>query len=941
MSTTEPAVDGGLLFRVLGALDVAGGHPVSPGRHQTVLVCLLLAANRVVGIDTLVDTIWDDDPPATARTQVQICVSGLRAAVAGLDGVSIVTRPPGYLIRIPPASLDADAFAALVAEADSLIREDRHDEAANRLRAAVRLWRGPALSGTTSRKLQGRALQLDEQRLIAVETLAELDLGLGRHHEVIGEIRGLVDDHPLRERLRGQLMLALYRAGRQAEALEIYRVGRDLLVDQLGLEPGAELRALQRSILAGDDSLRAEAVVRDQQPEPESGPFQLPSDIADFTGRDAVVRVVERHLTSGTRPAVPVAMLVGKPGVGKSALAVHLGHRLMAGHFPDGQLYADLGGTRTKAVDAGGVLGRFLRAFGMPGPSIPDGVDERAEMYRNLLHRKRVLVVLDDADSEQQLRPLLPGNNSCGVIVTSRVRLTGLPGARVVDVDVLNTEQALDLLRTVVGDDRVDAEPAAAVALVRLVGGLPLALRIVAARLAGRRHWTLSMMFDRLADERHRLDELVHGEMMVRASLALTYDGLAPGAGRLFGLLSTVEPGGFPVWSAAALLDADLHHATDQLELLVDAQMLEIASVDVDGAARYRFHDVIRLFAKERLAASEAAEQRDAAVRRVLRGWLALAGDAHRRVYGGDFTVLHGTEPHWRPQQSYADRVLADPLRWLEAERANLCGAVDQAAELGLDELCWDLATTLVVLFESRCYAEDWERTHLRALELAEVSGNRRGAAALMCSLGSLHLGRPRSGRVDELLLSALAIFEELDDPGGRALTSRNLALLDQIRGDTVSAALRFRRALADFTLVADPIGQAHVLGQLAGLELDAGDWPAADGHLRDGLALCAGIGSRRVEVQVRYKQCELMMARGEYGAVVEVLVELLDLVRGGRDVVGEGRVLHRLGLAHAGAGRTVDAERCLRAALAIREQVMDTAGAAIVAGDLESLTGG
>ncbi|HEX4723217.1 MAG TPA: BTAD domain-containing putative transcriptional regulator [Pseudonocardiaceae bacterium] len=931
------SVSSELLFRVLGPLDVAGEHQIPPGRHQIVLACLLLEANRVVGIDTLVDAIWHDDPPATARTQVQICVSGLRAGLAGIDGVSIVTRAPGYLMRVPAGRLDAELFAVRLAEAETLVRDCRAEEAADCLRDAVQLWRGPALSGTASRKLQARALQLDEQRLIAVETLAEVDLRLGRHHQVISDIRGMVEEQPLRERLRGQLMLALYRAGRQAEALQIYRIGRELLVEQLGLEPSAELRQLQRAILAADESLRG--ADKDQQAESESGPFQLPSDIADFTGRDALVECVEGQLAStGQQSAVPVVMLVGKPGVGKSALAVHIGHRLMAEHFPNGQLYADLGGTRSQVVDAADVLGRFLRAFGIPGASIPDGMDERAEMYRNLLHRKRVLVVLDDAESERQLRPLLPGNNSCAVIVTSRVRLTGLPGARLLDVAVMESAQALELLRRVVGDERVDAEPAAADALVRLVGGLPLALRIVAARLAGRPHWTLPMMYDRLADERHRLDELVHGEMMVRASLALTYDGLTPAAGELFRLLAGVEAAGLPAWTSAALLDGNLHQATDQLELLVDAQMLEIASIDLDGSPRYKFHDVIRLFAREQLAANVSGAQREVALARVLYGWLALVSEAHRRIYGGDFTVLHGAQPAWRPVQSYVDRVLADPLRWLEAERANLCAAVEQAADLGLDELCWDLATTLVVLFESRCYSQDWERTHLRAMEATRAVGNRRGTAALMCSLSSLYLSRPLASGATELLLPALAVFEELDDAGGRALARRNLALYHHIRGETAAADALFRQALTDFTLVGDPIGQAHVLSWIGALELDAGALDDADEHLRAALTLCAGVGNRRVEVQVRFKQCELAMAQGQYPAAEEILAELLELVRATHDVVGEGRILHRLGLAHAGVGRTVEARECLLAAIAVREQAMDPTGAARVAEDLARL---
>ncbi len=936
------------LFRILGPLQVAvdGRHDftIPPGRQHVVLGVLLLEANRVVSIDHLIDAVWDDDPPATARTQVQICVSRLRNRLVAAGCAAIVTKPPGYLMPVRPGELDAQLFAGLCAEADAAARAGRTEEAAEILGRAVGLWRGPALDGIDSHIVRAKATELDERRLAAMESHVDLQLQLGRHHKLIGELSTLVSEHPLRERMRGQLMLALYRSGRQAEALDTYRHGRELMIEQLGLEPGEELRRLEGSILAGEAGVPQADAPPERAPrtvgEPEVRvPLQLPTDIADFTGRGELVeRMVHRLTDPAEGYATRVVVLAGKPGVGKSALAVHVAHRLGDGHFPDGQLYCDLGGSRTEPTGALDVLGRFLRALGVPGEAVPEAADERAEMYRHLLARRRILVVIDDAASEAQVRPLLPGSGSSAVVVTSRARLTGLAGVRVCDVDVFDQDEAVGMLASVVGAERVAAERAAAEALIRLVGRLPLALRIVAARLGARPHWSLAWMLERLSDERRRLDELAHGEMMVRASLALTYDGLEPPARRLLGLLGALDGQSFPNWVAAALLDADYLDAADLLEVLVDAQMVEVAGVDITGGPRYKLHGLIRLFAREQLERHESDGSREAAVGRVAGGWLALGDAAHRRIYGGDFTVLHGTAPRWHPPRSYLDRVLVDPLAWLESEHANLCSAVSLSADAGLAEACWDLAVSLVTLFETRCYFDDWERTHRVALAAAAKQGNRRGVAALRCSLGSLCLSRNQLPAAEEELVPALRELEELGDRHGIALAQRNLALLAQTRDETEQAHRRYTAALAGFRAVGDLVGQAHVLGQVAQLELDRGEPAPAGRHLADALAICQEVGHHRVEVQIRYKMSELMLREGRPDDARDVLVDLLGTVREWGDIVGESRILRRLGQVTVRLGQADVAERLLTEALLACEQTMDRAGADAIRSDLNQL---
>ncbi len=371
-------------------------------------------------------------------------------------------------MQIDKRQLDVHVFTSMVADAETWVQRGRLTEGAELLQQALQLWRGQALSGMTSQRLLAVAAQLNERRLAVLESRIDLDLQLGREAKLVGEFSALVAMHPLRERLRGQLMLALYRAGRRSEALDAYRTGRALLVDQIGLEPGEELRQLEAAILAGDASLRwsaghrtggehAHAEVTAAPPPPEDEhdadpvamvPFQLPTDIADFSCREEPLDQVERELLAEQGgSATRVVVLTGKPGVGKSALAVHAAHRLEE-RFPDGQLYRDLGGTSARPATVSDVLGRFLRAMGVPGATIPDDVDERAEIYRNLSAHKRMLVLLDDAFTESQVRQLLPGSGSCAVIITSRARLTGLPGARVLDLDVFDNDQSVRMLAT-------------------------------------------------------------------------------------------------------------------------------------------------------------------------------------------------------------------------------------------------------------------------------------------------------------------------------------------------------------------------------------------------------------------------------------------------------------------------------------------------------------
>ena len=958
-------------FRLLGPLQVevdSGQVRIPPGRQQVILAALLLEAGRIVSTDYLVDAIWDEDPPETARTQVQICVSRLRKSLASTD-VALVTSPPGYLLRVDREQVDVHLCDLLVARADEAAAQGRRPEAVALMRRAAGLWRGPVLSGLTSPLLAPKAARLEENRVSIVESYLELELELGRHDRLIGEIDGLVRQYPLRERLRGQLMLALYRSGRQAEALEVYRRGRELFVDELGLEPGKDLRSLEAAILAGETLFDSEAELGGGSPgrpasaparehktaaggelpqsprsEPrEARPRQLPADTADFVGREEWITSAEATLTRpGNRGrAVGVAVIVGRPGVGKSSLATHIAHRLADTHFPDGQLYCDLRGSRDDPLDSSEVLARFLRALGIPGQTIPEHRDERAQMYRGLLSGRRVLVVLDDASGERQITDLLPGESGCALIATSRFRLTGVPGANLIELDALSEEQALDLLRRVVGPERMDAEPAAAAALLRTVGRLPLALRIVAARLAARRHWSLSSMVDRLADERHRLDELSHGDLTVRASLSLSYDGMDAGVRRALRLFALADGPSQPGWIAGALLDDHRRYPSDLLEPLVDVQMLDVTGFDDGGEPRYRFHDVIRLFARERLAAEESTSERTAAVTRLVGGWLALVDDANVRIRGGDHLFHHGIGPRWRPPKPLVEAALRNPMGWLESEQTNLFEAVCLAADHGLDELCWNLAMALVLMYNRRGYSEAWERTNERAMAAVRAAGNRRGIAAMTSSYGFLYLDQRKFADARRAMREALAQFEELGDVQGRAQCTRELAYLEQFDGAYENALALCTQAYRDFESIDDLVGMGRVLTLSGYIHTVTGSVDIGEADLSRALELYERTGDPRSRAQVLRRMSRVAQARGDDLGALRILAEAFDLVRDLGDPIGEGYLLYDLGRAHVRLGRTEEARHLLGRALAVREQIMDRQGSAQVSMDLAHLLAG
>jgi DNA-binding SARP family transcriptional activator/Tfp pilus assembly protein PilF len=916
-------------LRLLGPPDlVVGGRSIDVGgpRSRTVLALLALNANRTTSIERLIDAVWEDSPPATARSQIQICVSGLRKLFdqAGLSWV-IRSRHPGYALEIPPTELDVEEFARLTTLARKLTTEGRPADAAAALRNAQALWRGPALVGLPGAELHAEVARLEEQRMAGLEERIRLDLDLGRHDEIGGELRALVEQHPLRERLHGSLMLALYRSGRQADALEAYRAARDRLAGEIGVEPGPELRELHRRILERDPKLEshpttppADASGRDVPAGPATAwaaPRQLPAGLTDFTGRQEQLATIRRALApeAGAPPyAVPVVGIFGPGGVGKTSLAIRVAHELTDA-FPDGQLYVDLRTAHGDEAPAR-LLGRFLRSLGMTGFAIPDDVDERATMYRSLLAGKRVLVVLDGAVTEHQIELLLPGSAGCAVIATSRERLDNLPGLVPIDLDVFDAEVALDLIGKVAGRERIDAEPDAAAELVRFCDGLPLALRIASARLAGKRHWPVQELVGRLADEVHRLDELSHHGQELRSTIGFSYQGLDEQARRLFRLCALVPTPDFPAWVAAALLDTGVSAGVDQLENLVDAQLLTVVAYP-DMRPRYRFHDLIRVYASERLAAAEPADDRQAALERMVSGWMAFVEDAHRLAFGGDFTTLHGTAPRWRPPDVTPAELIGTPYPWFERERRAVVAAIRQAAENGLDELCWDLALTSITLFE-RGHFDDWKESAEVGLRAVEAAGNRLGRAAMLHSLGSMHVARTKLDAAVHYATEAQQLYRELGNVRGLALSTRHLASAAEQRGDHEASARGYTEAGRLFRSVGDEIGYAQVIRSLAKYQIAKGDLGQARSMLEESLGIVRHYHDLRTEAMVLNRLGEVDSMVGEFEAAATGLGRALDIVREIDDRVGEAFVLFNIGKALHNQGQLMEAQVTLKEAL-------------------------
>lgn len=675
----------GLRLCLLGPVQIlVDDRPVPLGGPgiRGLLAMLLLEPNQVVSLDRIVDVLWAHEPPASARTMVQGYVSRLRQRLAFADPsgwVRIVTNPPGYQLVVDEDLIDVTIARRLLAQA----RDEPVARRAELLRAAQNLWRGPELADVGERV---PAPALAELRLAVLEAKVDADLELGRHDQVIGELTELVREHPFREHLIGQLMLALYRSGRRAAALEVYQRFAQRALDVLGLDPGPQLRTLHARVLRDDSDLlepRGDSVVT-----PRIGvlvPAQLPSMPSGFSGREEELAWLDALVSDVDSSATAVGVIAGPAGIGKTALVVLWGHRAMA-RFPDGQLFASMRGfdPQHASLDPADVLTQFLLALGVGLDDVPLEVDDRAALYRSLLAERRVIVVLDDARDSEQIRPLLPGGSSSPVLVTTRVRLDGLvasSGARTLVLGTLPVDAAERLIEQTAGPTKQDSHRTLRRRLAELCGHLPLALRIVGARLSASPQWSVADLVDELADERSRLGalDLEDADTSVRAALDVTYRSLRPDLAatvRMLGLFPGPRIGPYAV---AALSASDLADARRRLRSLAASFVVSETSRDI-----FVMHDLVRLHARE-LADIELSEvDRSAAKQRLLRYYLVNAERARHHLRAGEdngeLDENHGSGP--RPPMDSAHEALA----WIEQEWPNVLAVVEAGLEEGAGE---------------------------------------------------------------------------------------------------------------------------------------------------------------------------------------------------------------------------------------------------------------
>ena len=904
---------GELELRLLGPVDVrVHGRTMymGPPRQRCVLAALAVDAGRPVQMDTVIGRVWGDMPPDGAHHAIYVYVSRIRGMLRAAAGpgapVSVARRSRGYVLELAPDRVDVHRFRALVAQAAA----GPDERLARNLRKALDLWHGTPLADVPGDWAARTREAWRQQHVETVATWAQAELRLANPAAVITPLTELVAEQPLAEKLVAILMQALLRTGHGADALDYYSATRQRLAEQLGVDPGPELRRAHKLVLRGEADLpaaRKPAVARGPRAVPVGAdgpvPAQLPWDVVGFCGRASQIAALDAVLPAhdGQRSST-VVVVSGMAGVGKTALAVHWAHNVAA-RFPDGQLYVDLRGFDPggSVLPAGEAVRGFLDALGVAAQRVPTDVGSRAALYRSVLAGKRMLVVLDNARDADQVRPLLPGTPGCLVVVTSRNEMPGLlatAGARPLAVDLLTAAEARQLLAHRVGADRLAADSDATEEMIARCGRLPLALAIAAARAASRPDFSLAALARQLRDHRNRLDAFTAGDTAtdVRAVFSWSYRALDPLAARLFRLLGLHPSSSIGVFTAASLAGIPQKSARALLAELARAHLIAEPTPD-----RYVLHDLLHAYATEQAHRQDRDDYRRAAVHRMLDHYLHTAHAAALLLNPRRPPIIHTPPPTDVTTEALSDQDQA--TAWLTTERSALVAAVRQASDMGLDAHAWRIAWTLTDFLDRQEHWDDLATTHDAALAAAVRLADVTGQAHAHRGLSSAHTQRRRYTEAHAHLQRALELFSTLKDRTASADTLLDLSYLFERQGRHDDALDGAQAALALLTTVERPTQRARALNNVGWYCTLLGRHQDALAYCRQALDLYKDLGDHSGQAATWDSLGHAHYHLAHHQQAIECRQLALDLSRNSGNIHLEGSLLIRLGDTHDAAG--------------------------------------
>ncbi|GIJ62833.1 AfsR/SARP family transcriptional regulator [Virgisporangium aurantiacum] len=920
--------------RLLGPVEIdVDGRTIDAGPPQRRLVLAALAAHpgRPVTVETLIDRVWDTAPDGARRT-LHVQVAHIRRMLRQADPAQaddvLRRRSGGYVLDLAPDHVDTGRWHQLLNRS----REpDRTDADRGRvLGEALELWRGEPLAGLSGEWAARTREALRQQYLQSVVDWADAVLRSGVPGPVVTRLTEVAGEYPLAEPVAAMLVRALHAAGRSAEALVHYEAVRRRLSEELGTDPGLELRELHRTVLRGEPVTAAVGTGRLDRPVP----MQLPADLPVFVGRQEELAALEMT-AAAERGAVAISVVTGPGGIGKTSLALHWAHRNRA-RFPDGQLFVNLRGfdPSGQPVTPQTAMRGFLDALGIPAASIPADADARTGLYRSLTNDRRMLVVLDNARDTEQVTALLPGSGSCVVVVTSRHTLTGLVtghGARVLPLDVLTDAQSRRLLAVRIGPDRVTAEPAAADGMVSACGGLPLAVAIAAARAEINPRLALAVVATELADTTTRLTTLDEGTGL-RAVLSSSYDALSDAEARLLALLSLVPAADFGLAASAALADFPVPRLAALLRSLERQSLLKQHT-----AGRWQMHDLIHLYATEQADRRLTGPERREALRRWVGFFVAAAYAAGHQIVPN--RLVPGFDPpDLAVAPAFTDEKAA--LTWLVAEQTNLIAAQQLAAAEGWHPAVWRLAADTVPLHKRRGTAEDEVAMWRAALEAARIAGHRPAHMTAQRLLGVALAWAGQHDLAIEHIQRALAAAEYAGDVPAQARTHRVLQYVLGEHGDAAAAAEHTRRAIELFGPDESSPRRADLLNDLGGHLTRLGRYEEAREHLQSALALARPDDAYSRATMID-NLARLEQATGRYEAATGLYRQAVDLYRSVGHDLFEAQSLEGLGEALLALDRTEEARTCWGQALDLYRLYHRLVEAAEISRRLDTVTAG